>query len=296
MKIPLQALILLTGVLMFVFYPVQPAADAVQPGARSRAFRASAARGRVSRRSKRSSRRRSRRASAAAQTLAPANVERQCGQRQSGVSAGRRRRAGGPRQRRDGARARTVDSTTTRDADVNYVFPTFVTTQMPIGLVGLIIAAIFAAAMSSIAAELNSLATSTVIDIYRRHLEADGRAMRTTCCVSRLATGVLGLCSRASWRCSPPARVADRGGQPVRVVLLRIAARCLRAGLGSPRERPRRVRRPGGRHRRRVAPSRCTRRPQVSFLWLNVVGAVVVMVVGARRQRDDRRLDRQTAG
>ena len=55
--------------------------------------------------------------------------------------------------------------------DVNYVFPTFITTKLPIGIVGLMIAAIFAAAMSSIAAELNSLATSTVIDIYRRHLQ-----------------------------------------------------------------------------------------------------------------------------
>jgi SSS family transporter len=59
----------------------------------------------------------------------------------------------------------------TPKADVNYVFPTFVTTRMPIGLVGLIIAAIFAAAMSSIAAELNSLATATVIDVYRRLLK-----------------------------------------------------------------------------------------------------------------------------
>jgi Na+/proline symporter len=60
------------------------------------------------------------------------------------------------------------------------------------GLVGLIIAAIFAAAMSSIAAELNSLATSTVIDIYRRHLrpeESDTHYLR----ISRLATGFWGL-------------------------------------------------------------------------------------------------------
>ena len=55
-------------------------------------------------------------------------------------------------------------------SDVNYVFPAFVIQYMPIGLVGLIIAAIFAAAMSSIAAELNALATASVIDIYRRHL------------------------------------------------------------------------------------------------------------------------------
>jgi SSS family transporter len=55
--------------------------------------------------------------------------------------------------------------------DTNYVFPTFVTQHLPIGVIGLIIAAIFAAAMSTIAAELNSLATSSVIDIYRRHIK-----------------------------------------------------------------------------------------------------------------------------
>src|SRR4029453_9439261 len=53
--------------------------------------------------------------------------------------------------------------------DVNYVFPTFITTRMPIGLVGLMIAAIFAAAMSASGGELNGLATATIIDFYRRH-------------------------------------------------------------------------------------------------------------------------------
>ena len=57
--------------------------------------------------------------------------------------------------------------------DVNYVFPTFVVQNMPMGVIGLIIAAIFAAAMSSIAAELNSLATATTIDFYRRHFKKD---------------------------------------------------------------------------------------------------------------------------
>ena len=42
---------------------------------------------------------------------------------------------------------------------MNYVFPTFVTTHLPIGLIGIVLAAIMAAAMSSIAAELNALAT-----------------------------------------------------------------------------------------------------------------------------------------
>jgi Na+/proline symporter len=52
--------------------------------------------------------------------------------------------------------------------DVNYAFPTFVLENMPMGVIGLIIAAIFAAAMSSISAELNALATATTIDFYRR--------------------------------------------------------------------------------------------------------------------------------
>jgi Na+/proline symporter len=65
-----------------------------------------------------------------------------------------------------------VKDTTGEDnfRDINNIFPTFVTGHMPIGLVGLFIAAIFAAAMSTIAAELNSLSTATVIDLYRRHV------------------------------------------------------------------------------------------------------------------------------
>ncbi len=57
--------------------------------------------------------------------------------------------------------------------DVNYVFPTFVLEHMPMGVIGLLIAAIFAAAMSSIAAELNALATATTIDFYRRLFAPD---------------------------------------------------------------------------------------------------------------------------
>ncbi|HRH46404.1 MAG TPA: sodium:solute symporter [Pyrinomonadaceae bacterium] len=59
--------------------------------------------------------------------------------------------------------------------DVNYVFPTFVLQNMPIGVVGLIIAAIFAAAMSTIAAELNALATTTTLDFYRRLFKPEAK-------------------------------------------------------------------------------------------------------------------------
>jgi Na+(H+)/acetate symporter ActP len=76
--------------------------------------------------------------------------------------------------------------------DVNYVFPTFVTTRLPPGLIGLIIAAIFAAAMSSIAAELNSLATSSVIDVYRRLLTPEATDAHYLT-VSKLLTGFWGV-------------------------------------------------------------------------------------------------------
>ena len=52
--------------------------------------------------------------------------------------------------------------------DKDYVFITFVMNYMPVGLIGLLLAVIFSAAMSSIASELNALATTTTIDIYKR--------------------------------------------------------------------------------------------------------------------------------
>jgi SSS family transporter len=52
--------------------------------------------------------------------------------------------------------------------DVNYVFPTFVTTQIPVGLAGLVVAAILVAAMSASSAELSALSTASVIDFYKR--------------------------------------------------------------------------------------------------------------------------------
>ena len=58
-------------------------------------------------------------------------------------------------------------------SDVNYIVPRFVLSELPIGLAGLFIAGVLAAAMSSIAAELNALATASVIDFYRRWVNPD---------------------------------------------------------------------------------------------------------------------------
>ena len=59
-------------------------------------------------------------------------------------------------------------------ADVNYIIPSFVLGELPLGLAGLFIAGVMAAAMSSIAAELNALATASVIDFYRRWVRPEG--------------------------------------------------------------------------------------------------------------------------
>jgi len=52
--------------------------------------------------------------------------------------------------------------------DTNYIFPYFILKYIPIGLVGLIVAGIFAAAMSSIDSELNALTTVSIVDWYKR--------------------------------------------------------------------------------------------------------------------------------
>ena len=61
-----------------------------------------------------------------------------------------------------------------RFSDTNYIFLTFVTKYLPAGLVGLIIAVIFAATMSASAGEINSLATVSMIDLYRRYFHRQG--------------------------------------------------------------------------------------------------------------------------
>jgi SSS family solute:Na+ symporter len=175
-KIPLQLLVLSTGVLVFIFYVFQ-----TPPMLFNRAYEAEVAAG--------------------PRAAEYASLEQQFSEaidarRQAAGEADRTRFLAAD-ERVNGIRARAVAivKETTGDErynDVNYVFPTFVTTRMPIGLVGLMIAAIFAAAMSASAGELNSLATATIIDFYRRHFvtgAADAHYLR----VSKLATIGWGL-------------------------------------------------------------------------------------------------------
>ncbi|GAB2550280.1 sodium:solute symporter family protein [Rufibacter soli] len=55
--------------------------------------------------------------------------------------------------------------------DTDYVFLTFVTQQLPRGLVGLLLAVVLCAAMGSTASAFNSLASTTVVDVYKRSIK-----------------------------------------------------------------------------------------------------------------------------
>lgn len=76
--------------------------------------------------------------------------------------------------------------------DTNYVFLTFVTQYLPRGLIGLLIAIIFLASMGSTASALNSLASTSVVDIYKRIINP-GASDKNYLIASRLATIFWGL-------------------------------------------------------------------------------------------------------
>jgi Na+/proline symporter len=57
--------------------------------------------------------------------------------------------------------------------DKDYVFIHFILNYLPVGLVGLLLAVILSAAMSSTASELNALSSTTTMDIYKRNLKTE---------------------------------------------------------------------------------------------------------------------------
>jgi SSS family transporter len=189
-KIPLQALILLTGVLVFAYYlftappmlfnPVHQAR--VEASARAGEYRQIEAQFASDVAHRREAAVSLAEAHRAGNEVAIASAKQRFVDTNAAVKARRTQAA---------TLVREVTGDRAYD-DVNYVFPTFVTTQLPVGLVGLIIAAIFAAAMSASAGEMNSLATATVIDVYRRHVRKQA-SDRHYVNVSRIATGFWGL-------------------------------------------------------------------------------------------------------
>jgi Na+/proline symporter len=278
-KIPLQALILLTGVLVFVFFLFQPSPmlfnrvydEQVRSSSRAREYEDLEQQYLVANDQRR----------VAAQAYATAQ---DAGGDSAAVASARAQFASADEAVRGvRSRALTLVREVSGDAtyrDVNYVFPTFVIEHMPVGLIGLLIAAIFAAAMSSIAAELNSLATATVIDFYRRHFKPvapDAHYLK----VSKLATMFWGAfaCVVALYSVSLGSliEVVNRFGSFFYGSLLGVFILALgvkRAnGTGATI----------GLIAGMAAVALVAFHPStssISFLWHNVIGAVVVTVVG----------------
>jgi len=156
-----------------------------------------------------------------------------------------------------------------------------------VGLVGLMIAAVFAAAMSSISAELNALSTVFVMDFYRRYFKKRGTDAQYLW-VGRLATAAWGalacLVALYAAQLGSLIEVVNRFGSYfygslLGVFMLAIGTRWatgagafygLLVGMGTV-----------------AAVSRLT---DISYLWYNVVGAVAVVLTAGLVAAFQRRL------
>jgi len=179
--------------------------------------------------------------------------------------------------RRD-AKAVVADVRGAASNDVNYVFPSYIVNYVPAGILGLLIAVIFAAAMSSLDSELTALSSATVIDFYKRYFRKDATDAHYLR-VSRLATLFWGAyaCMVALYagRLGSLIEAVNRVGSffygsLLGVFLLAFLAKGangtgaffgLIAGMASV-----------------YLVSQTT---NIAFLWYNVVGAVAVVVVGS---------------
>jgi Na+/proline symporter len=274
-KIPLQALVLLVGILVFVFYTFTPAPMIFSPAA-DRAMRQGPAAQEYRALESEYEAAYAERARSATELAAA---------RQSGDAERVSRAAAAVRQRDaevDAVKSKAIDLVRrTSDgtfSDVNYVIPTFVLTELPIGLIGLLMVGILMAATDTIAGELNSLATATVMDFYKRWFRPTGTDAHYLL-ISRTATAFWGLfaCGIAVWAAELGSliEVVNRFGSffygsILGVFVLAIGFRGatgngafvgLIAGMTS------------------VAWAATY--TDVAFLWHNVIGVIAVVIVGA---------------
>ena len=274
-KIPLQALVLLVGVLLFVFYVFAPSPmlfnrvheRALREGPRAEAY------GALEREFEAAS------ASRAAAARVMARSEAIGDTRSLGIAEAEfAKRDAEVREIRNNAL--TLVREATRDAaysDVNYVFPTFITTHMPIGVAGLLIAAIIAAAMSASSGELSALTAATIIDFYRRFVRTEGDDAHFLK-VSRFATLFWGLLASvvAVWAAELGSfiEVVNRFGSFFYGSILGVFI----LAIGFPRASS------NGAFIGLIAGMAsvawAATYTKVAFLWHNVIGAVAVVVVG----------------
>jgi Na+/proline symporter len=170
LKIPMQFLILLLGVMLFVFYQFEPAPLFFNEAAWHQAVsgqRSEVGGQKMARDWEREfadiqvEKKQDIQAWLAAKHAGDKVAERQA--RKQALAAGTRADAV-----RAGAKAAVLAThPAMKGNDADYVFITFILDQLPHGLIGLLVAAFFAAALSSKAAELNALGSTTTIDFYR---------------------------------------------------------------------------------------------------------------------------------
>lgn len=153
LKVPMQFFILLVGVMVFVFYQFEPAPLHFNPKAVA-AVKASPQ-------------------SAEFNALEVENLEvqRQIKTALLQETENLNQLSEQNQQHREQAKeliARAAPEQEVNDKD--YVFISFILKYLPSGLIGLLLAVIFSAAMSSTASELNALAATTTVDLYQRNL------------------------------------------------------------------------------------------------------------------------------
>ena len=157
------------------------------------------------------------------------------------------------------------------------MIPRFVLDHLPIGLVGLFLAAVLAAAMSSIAAELNSLSTATIVDFYRRRVRPDASEAHYLT-ASKWSTVFWGLfaCGVATFAATLGSliEVVNRFGSffygsILGVFLLAMIPRARGRGAFY-----------GLITGMATVGAVSVFAPQVAFLWHNVIGALAVVAVG----------------
>ena len=261
-KIPLQALVLLVGVMVFVYYQFQAPPLLYNPAHESAVVEARGAEFEVLQ-----------------ERYGEALGLREGAARRAAEGAGMDdflAREADVQDIRAEALAMAEEVTGEASRDVNYIIPRFVLSELPIGLVGLFIAAVIAAAMSSISSELNSLSTASVIDFYRRWFRPEASDDHYLA-VSKVTTAFWGVfaCIVAVYAVSLGSliEVVNRFGSffygsILGVFLLAMMPRARGVGAFV------------GLIVGMVAVGLVEWRTEVAYLWLNVIGAGVVVGVG----------------
>ncbi len=272
-KIPLQALVLMVGVGVFVYYqfvrppllynPAQEAAVVAERGPTYDALQNDYAEAFTLRQE-------------AAQAVADASGDAATAAMDVFVA-----READIQTIRGEALALVEDVTGEASGDTNYIFPRFVLSELPIGLAGIFIAGVFAAAMSSIAAELNALSTASVIDFYRRWMKPDADDAHYLA-VSKGATAFWGLfaCVVATYAATLGSliEVVNRFGSFFYGSILGVFLLAMVPGAKAP----------GAFYGLIIG--MCTVGfvafgTSIEYLWQNVIGAVVVLLVGVPLSR-----------